>query len=308
MNRMPGSSFTGRLPPLTPAQDTLAGELEAHVRMLSESIGERHVRQPAKLAMAADHVETELRRGDGHFHRETFVADEVEVANLVLELPGRSRPAELLVIGAHYDSLPGCPAANDNGSAVAGLLALARRLRQGEFARTVRLVGFVNEEPPYFQGHLMGSRVCAKGCRARGERVAGMISLETIGYYSDQPKSQHYPWPVGYFYPDTGNFVAWVGNCQSAGLVRRCVGIFRERTRFPCEGAALPGWLPGIGWSDHWAFWQEGYPALMVTDTAPFRYRHYHRITDTWEKLDYPRMARVMEGVLEAVRVLADDP
>ncbi len=165
---------------------------------------------------------------------------------------------------------------------------------------------FVNEEPPYFQSAQMGSWVYAKACHDRDENVVAMISLETIGYYSDAPNSQHYPFPFGLLYPSTADFIAFVGNTASRALVRETVASFRRHAQFPSEGAAVPGWITGVGWSDHWAFWQEGYPALMVTDTAPFRYPHYHDSTDTPDKLDYERFARVVDGLAGVVGDLAD--
>jgi len=106
-------------------------------------------------------------------------------------------------------------------------------------------------------------------------------------------------------YPSTGDFIGFVGNLSSRGLVRRAIGVFREHAQFPSEGAALPSWVPGVGWSDHWAFWQEGYPAIMVTDTAPFRYTHYHTGGDTIDKVDFRRFARVVSGLEPVIRELA---
>jgi hypothetical protein len=151
----------------------------------------------------------------------------------------------------------------------------------------------------------MGSRLYARRCRERGENVAAMLSLETIGYYDDSPGSQQYPPPVGLFYPSEGNFIGVVGNVRSRGLVRRIVGAFRRHERFPCEGGALPAAVPGVGFSDHWSFWKEGYPAVMVTDTAMFRYPHYHSPHDTIDKIDFQRLARVVRGLDKVIDVLA---
>ena len=131
-----------------------------------------------------------------------------------------------------------------------------------------------------------------------------MLSLETIGYYEDSPGSQLYPPPFSLFYPDTGNFIAFVSNTGSRSLLQRCIGTFRETTRFPSDGLAAPSIIPGIGWSDQWSFWREGYQALMVTDTAPYRYPHYHQPTDLPDNLDYGRMARIVTGVMKVVEGL----
>jgi Zn-dependent M28 family amino/carboxypeptidase len=170
----------------------------------------------------------------------------------------------------------------------------------------VRFVAFVNEEPPFFTSGEMGSRVYARACRARNDDIVAMLSLETIGYYSDAPRSQAYPAPFGLLYPDTGNFVTFVANYRSRPLLHQVMSAFRANAQFPSEGAAAPEWIPGVGWSDHWSFWKEGYPGVMVTDTALFRYPHYHTSQDTPEKLDYPRMARVFSGLQQVMRALAE--
>jgi Zn-dependent M28 family amino/carboxypeptidase len=224
--------------------------------------------------------------------------------NIETEIRG-SRP-EIVVIGAHYDSVFGSPGANDNASGVAALLALARRFAGKPAAQTLRFVAFVNEEPPYFQTEQMGSFVYASRCKARGDRIFAMISLETIGYFSDKPGSQSYPSPgLGAFYPRTGNFIGFVGNFGSRALVRRAIGLFREQGKVPSEGAALPSFIPGVAWSDQWSFWQCGYPAIMITDTAPFRYPHYHESTDTPDKLEYDRFALVVSGMEKVIAELA---
>lgn len=131
-----------------------------------------------------------------------------------------------------------------------------------------------------------------------------MLALESLGYYSEAPKTQRYPWPVGLFYPDRGNFVGFIGNVSSRSLVREAIGSFRAKAQMPSEGAALPGWIPGVGWSDHWSFWQFNYPAIMVTDTAVYRDPNYHQPSDVPSNLSYERMALVASGLLDVVRNL----
>jgi Zn-dependent M28 family amino/carboxypeptidase len=211
-----------------------------------------------------------------------------------------------VIVGAHYDTAPGgTPGANDNASGTAAALALASRLAGARHRLPIRIVLFANEEPPYYRGRTMGSLQYAAGCRKRGEDVRAMLSLETIGFYSEEPGSQHYPPPLHLLYPDRGNFIAFVGNLASRALVRDAVQRFRTHARFPSEGAALPDALPGIGWSDHWSFWQFGYPALMVTDTALFRDPNYHERSDVVENLDFERLARVVAGLQRVIEELA---
>jgi hypothetical protein len=188
------------------------------------------------------------------------------------------------------------------------VLELARLLAGQQLARTVRFVAFVNEEAPFFQTDAMGSWVYARRSRARGEQIVAMLAIETIGFYSDVVGSQHYPFPFGLLYPHTGNFIGFVGNIASRTLVHRSLAAFRQHTPFPSEGVAAPCWMTGIGWSDHWAFWQEGYPGVMVTDTALFRYAPYHTRADTPDRVNYERMARVVAGLARVVTALADAP
>ena len=153
----------------------------------------------------------------------------------------------------------------------------------------------------------MGSRHYARRSRERGEKIVAMFSIETIGYYSDVEGSQDYPFLFKLFYPNTANFIGFVGNTSSRDLVHRSISLFRKHTAFPSEGVAAPGWIRGIGWSDQWSFWREGYPAIMVTDTALFRYGPYHTKEDTPEKVDYARTARVVVGLARVVSNLADE-
>ncbi len=302
---MPGRSHRGPLPALSPAERELAGELREHVSVLVDRIGERNVAHPSQLAAAATYVETVLGREGRAPAVQSFSADGVTCQNVELELGGRNRAAEIIVIGAHYDSAPGTPGANDNASGVAALLSLARRFAARPTARTLRFVAFVNEEPPYFHGEAMGSHRYAARCRERGEAIVAMLSLESLGYYSDERGSQQYPFPLGWLYPSTGDFVGFVGDTGSRALIRSTIGAFRERTAFPSFGAALPA-TTAAGYSDHWSFWQHGYPALMVTDTAFLRDPHYHEPTDGSAHLDYDRFARVVRGLEDVIARLAE--
>jgi Zn-dependent M28 family amino/carboxypeptidase len=224
--------------------------------------------------------------------------------NLEVSRLGRDRPAEIILLGAHYDSVRGSPGANDNASGVAALLALSARFARLQTRRTLRFVAFVNEEPPFFYTDRMGSQVYARAARGRGDDIRAMFSLETIGYYRDDIGSQRYPFPFGFFYPEQGNFIGFVSNLGSRALLKRAVAAFRGVSDFPLEHLAAPAIVPGVAWSDQLSFWRAGYPGVMVTDTALFRYPHYHRADDTPDKLDYARLARVVEGLAAMLRTL----
>jgi hypothetical protein len=307
MTAMPGARHVGPLPPASPEIEALAGELREHVVALSTTIGERRVGHEDSLARAERYlVSVAQRHGTPprlSVRLEDVGGDGSHAKNVILELPGAS--PNLVVVGAHYDSAVGAPGADDNATGVASTLELARLLSGSHFERTLRFVLFANEEPPYFQNPGMGSLAHARGCRQRGERVDAMLSLESIGYYSESPGSQRYPWPVGLFYPDRGDFVGFVGNLGSRSLVRSAIGTFRRTTPFPSEGAALPAAVPGVGWSDHWAFWESDYSAIMVTGTAVFRNPHYHEPTDAAPTVDYQKLARVTLGLRRVIEELA---
>jgi Zn-dependent M28 family amino/carboxypeptidase len=301
--RMPGRNISTAAP-LSADEIALRAELAADVQKLAGEIGERNMRRYPQLNAAADFIEASFLQAGLRPRRDTYELNGQACHNIEAEIPG-ARP-QIVVIGAHYDSVFGSPGANDNGSGVAALLALARRFAGKPAGQTLRFVAFANEEPFYFQSEQMGSFVYASRCKARGDQISAMISLETIGYFSDAPGSQTYPAPgLSAFYPSTGNFIGFVGNVRSRALVRRAIGLFRQQRKLPSEGAALPSFIPGVGWSDQWAFWQHGYPGIMITDTAPFRYPHYHAATDTPDKLDYDRFALVVSGMEKVIAELA---
>ncbi len=295
---MPGKNIS-KAAELSPAEIILREELRADVQKLAGEIGERNMDRYPQLMAAADFIEKSFATAGLQPRRDSYDLHHLACHNIETEIPGAF--PQVIIVGAHYDSVLGAPGANDNGSGLAAVLALARRFAKKQPTLTLRFVAFVNEEPPYFQTSKMGSLVYASRCKARGDRISAMISLETIGYFSDAPDSQIYPSALlGAFYPKVGNFIAFVGNISSRRLLRRGLLSFRATERLPSEGAAVPAFIPGVAWSDHWSFWQQGYPAIMITDTAPFRYPHYHALTDTPDKLNYDRFALVVSG-LESV-------
>jgi hypothetical protein len=303
MSDMPLSSHQGPLPPLTAGEEEISRALARHVAVLAGDIGERNLWRYQALCAAEEYILGAFEEQGFTVRKQEYEVDGKRSANLEVSLSGLDLPAELVIVGAHYDTVAGCPGANDNASGVAALLELARLFYGRKHRRTLRFVAFTNEEPPFFQTGKMGSSVYAKEVRKRKENVVSFLSLETIGFYSDEPGSQSYPFPFGMLYPDRGNFIGFVGNTDSRDLVRRCIESFRTHTAFPSEGIAAPAAVPGVGWSDQWSFWKAGFEGVMVTDTAPYRYAYYHDTHDTPDKLDYDRTARVTAGL---ARVIAD--
>ena len=308
MNQMPGESYSGPLPLATDELRALESELRSYVHMLAGEIGERNVFHYSQLVRAAEYIEKTFSETGYEVGRHTYEVEGQVCENLEVEVRGTERPNEIVLIGAHYDSVKGSPGANDNATGVAATLALARMFVQEPASRTLRFVAFTNEEPPFFRSRHMGSRVYAKRSRQRAENIILMLSLETIGYYSDEPGSQSYVFPLHFFYPSTGNFIAIVSNVENELFVRKLVGAFRQYVSFPSEGAALWGWLPGVGWSDHWAFWKEGFPAVMVTDTALFRDPAYHTSRDIPKNINYEHFTRVVLGLKRVIAEFAQSP
>ncbi|MHC4114761.1 MAG: M28 family peptidase [Planctomycetota bacterium] len=300
MIRMPGEKYTGPLPPLTDAQLLLREELKSDINKLASQIGERNILNFAKLDEAADFIDSSLAQAGYKVHRQSYQVQDETCYNIEAEVRGAILPEEIVIVGGHYDSFYGSPGANDNASGVAATLALARQLAGRKTARTLRFVFFANEEPPFYRTEQMGSRVYAKSCSVKGEAIIAMLCLETIGYYLDEPDSQKYPFPLSLVYPSTGDFIAFVSNFSSRHLLHKVIASFRKGSKFPSEGGAIPEAIAGISWSDHWSFGQEGYPAIMITDTAVYRYPYYHMPEDTADKIDYDRLARVVSA-LEAV-------
>jgi hypothetical protein len=304
---MPGASYTGPFAPLSYHERVIEAALRLDVHDLAGNVGVLSRATPEGLSPAAGGIERELVSAGYAVQRQRYQALGRTCDNLEAEIPGHdgARAQEIVVVGAHYDSVRGTHGADHNVSGTAALLALARAFAGAHPARTLRFVAFASEEPPYFQTPDMGSVVYARRCRERGERVVAMLSLESLGFYSDQPGSQRYPFPFGLFYPKTGDFVGFVGNTASRALVHETITAFRAGARFPSEGVAAPGFIPGVGWSDHWSFWQEGYPAVMVTDTAPFRNPDYHTSHDVPDRLSYAPLSRVVAGLERVVEALA---
>lgn len=307
MIRMPGSSHRGPLPALSADERALAERLGADVTMLAGTIGIRNRYAMANYERAAAHIEARLTASGYVPARQPSPPrmPSLTPGNIWVELRGTREPERIIIVGAHYDSYADSPGADDNGSGVAAVLALADLLKDARPAKTLRFCLFVDEEPPYFQGEEMGSLVYARGCQERGETIDAMISVETIGWYSEESGSQRYPAPLSAVYPNQGNFVGLVSDVASRRLLHEVIACFRETTAFPSEGAAMPAALPGISWSDHWAFWQTGVPALMATDTAPFRYPYYHTPEDTPDKVHPEAMARVVKGLERVLRRLS---
>lgn len=299
---LPGASFEGELPGPDPALAESAARIDGMVRTLAEEIGPRScAAQPRSLARAMTTIEG-WWAAQGYPVRRQPVDTACPTANLVASVPGTAPELRPVVVGAHYDTHRDTPGADDNASGVAALMEISRALASDRPLRTVQLVAWTTEEPPFFATRAMGSAWHA----AETGPVRAALSIETVGLYLEDRHSQHYPFPLSLFYPSTGDFVAFVADSRSRNLVDEVGRTFRQAEPFPSQGGAAPRWIRGIDWSDHRSYAANGSPALMVTDTAVFRNPAYHEAGDT--VVEPLAVARVARGLVAVVRELASSP
>jgi Peptidase family M28 len=278
--------------------------LEAHVRKLSIEVGPRDIDHIENLDQAAAYIKNEFSQTGAFVSEQLYRVQGRSYRNVIAHFGPETE--ERIIVGAHYDTAGPLPGADDNASGVAGLIELARLLNQQQLKVRVELVAFSTEEPPYFGTTGMGSSVHAESLRQQNVRVRAMFSLEMIGCFSDAPNSQYFPIDVlRAFYPSTGNYITVIGRLSDGLLVRRTKAAMRRAAPLPVYSINAPQAIPGVDFSDQRNYWHAGYGAVMITDTAFYRNRNYHTAQDTAEKLDYKRMAMVVEGVYAAVSELA---
>jgi Zn-dependent M28 family amino/carboxypeptidase len=287
-----------KVPPVSPDR------LRSHVRMLSETLHPRSIQNLKNLAAAADYVHAEFTAAGARVSDQWFEVEGERYRNVIARFGPSDGP--LLVVGAHYDSFETTPGADDNASGIAGLIELARLLAANPPQRSVELVAYTLEEPPYFLSASMGSAHHARSLRAAGREVSLMLSLEMIGWFSDAPGSQAFPIPgMQLFYSDRGDFIGIVGRFRDWAYTREVKGAMAGAGDLPVYSINTLAAIPGVDLSDHRSYWNEGYRALMITDTAFYRNPHYHQASDTHDKLDYLRMAQVVQAVFAVVRSYA---
>jgi len=279
--------------------------LKVHLRSLTVEIGERSIQRPENLKRAEEYISSFYHDIGVSVRTEPYLCRGLTVGNVVAEIKFKENPSRHFLLGAHYDSVSGTVGADDNGSAIAVQLETARYLASLKNSQnldlSVKFVSFALEEPPFFDTPYMGSRVYADNARDTGEKIDGMICLEMVGYTCQEPGCQSYPFPLMFFnYPKTGSFIGIVGNLSSRDLTKSLFSAFERNPRLPVIKLTVPlgGWLmPSIRLSDHSAFWDYGFKAVMITDSAFYRNPHYHRPSDTMEKLDYRFMAEVVQSL-----------
>jgi Zn-dependent M28 family amino/carboxypeptidase len=286
----------------------LASNAKRIVTTLAGKYPSRHGLNPDVLNAAADFVEAEFRALGYDVESQLYASDGASVRNLIVEKKGTDPAKPSLILGAHYDTVIGTPGADDNASGIAALLELARLLKNIPKVHRIRFAAFAHEEPPYFYTGLMGSRQYARRLKESGEKVLVMLCLEMLGFAGEKYE-QYYPAPLMRLlcrYPKYGNYVGLVGNIRSLGMMSIVRRAMRQHCRIGVESLTAPGFISPLYLSDHSSFWKEGFPALMVTDTAFLRNPHYHLPLDTPETLNYDFLAEAVDGVYAAVAALDD--
>ena len=273
-------------------------KLQSYVEMLSQTLPSR-LPNEISLEPTVNWIESQLQ-AYGTPQRQTYTANGESFHNIILQFGPDSK--KIVVVGAHYDSADGLSGADDNASGVAGLIELARLLSHAKLSSRVELVAYTLEEPPHFRSSKMGSYIHAKSLKESGKDVILMMSLEMIGYFSDAPNSQHYPVPfLDLIYPSKGNYIAIVANLSNQSTVRKVKTSFSQASTLPVYSINAPVFIPGIDYSDHRNYWRMGYPAVMITDTAFARNTAYHTPQDTADRLNYQKMAQVVEASYHTV-------
>jgi peptidase M28-like protein len=304
---MPGETLSSALLSLTESQKESSKRLQQHVWQIAEVIGERHYGEEKAYNNAADYIVDVFKHNELIPYEDEF-GDKLQYRNIVAEHYGTTLADEIIIIGAHYDTVWLSSGADDNASGVAVMLEIAKQLKKKQLNRTIRFVAFANEEHPYFFTDNMGSLFHAKRAHDRGDKIIAMISLEMLGYYSDEANSQNYPSPFSWLYPDKANFVAFVSDFNSRSILRKSIKYFRESKQFPSEGLTAPVLLVrDVRRSDQAAFWKYNIPAFMVTDTAAYRNYAYHTVGDVTKSLDYESMARVTTGLISMIERLTGE-
>jgi hypothetical protein len=271
--------------------------LRASVAKLCGELSPRSFRHVENLDLAADWIAQEFDRAGLEVELQDYQLRDGRFRNVIGVRRSSRGVAGARVIGAHYDAFREYPGADDNASGVAVLLELVRTLPPQDPRGDQYFVAFSTEEPPFFGSEQMGSHVFAESLVRRGVEVDLMVALDLVGYYSDRPRSQRFPLPgLSWLYPDAGDFVAVVGDLRSGHWLRQVKRQLRSAREIPVHSFRAPE-STGVNESDHLSFRRLGLPGVLVTDTAFMRYPHYHTPDDTPEKLDYERMAHLVEAL-----------
>lgn len=293
-------------------------KIKRHIEVLAVDLGERNYMQYQNLERAADYIKEEFRSYGYETEEQVYSLENRPYRNIIAtkfakpylgaQGRGKDKKDKRIIVCSHYDSAWGSPGADDNASGVAGLLELARILYKHNLNKSIRFIAFTNEEPPFFMSNDMGSFRYAQEARKKDEDIEAVLCLESLGFYSDNTKSQSYPLGLNLFYPDKGNFIGIASNLASSRLLKRIVKEFKQASNFPLQYLIAPQFFaPAISFSDNWSFWRFGYKAVMITDTAFYRNPYYHTQSDTPDKLNYEKLSSLIEVLYNVLLKLSKE-
>ena len=281
--------------------------LQDVVKKLSIDFHPRNYRNLPNLEATAAYIQQHFKAAGGTVSIQSFEVSGHTYKNVRCHFGNSEGPKT--IIGAHYDSHDQTPGADDNASGVAGLIEIAYLIGQNTPHGNFELVAYSLEEPPFFATEHMGSHYHAEAIHDAGEAVAGVIILEMIGYFTDEPGSQDYPSLLfKLIYPNKGNFIAVIGKTDQRSFTKRIKVGMKGVNNLPLRSISAPAGIPGVDFSDHRNYWKFGYDAVMITDTAFYRNKAYHEDNDTWDRLNYEKMGHVVQSVYSAITQLAEHP
>ncbi len=276
-------------------------ELESDIYYMSVRLGPRNAFSYERLQKSAEWIKKRWESQGYAVRSRKFSIQGKDYENLEIEIRGQKTPTEIVVVSAQYDTLPDSPGANNNASGVTVLLQLSNLLKNSSPDRTLRLVNFVNEEDPFFGTEWMGSFKYAENAYQKHENIKIMLSIDSIGIYKDEPGSQKLPFPFSVFYPDRGNFLAFIGDFGSRKYMIQATRGFKKGSSFLIKAGIVPKWTKGAAWSDHSSFWKFGYHGMQITDTGAFRSPYHTTKEDTIEKINFDALSRIVMGIYGSI-------
>jgi len=279
----------------------MENELRAIVSFFADSLGPRNPVHYASLTAAKNWIINRWESIGYEVNEQTFLVEGKECSNLEIVLPGSQRSSEIVILSAQYDTWPDSPGANNNASGMAVLLKLSEMLKNYQPDRTLRLVAFTTQEPPYDNTESMGSLRYAQRSKELGEDIRVILSMDAIGIYRHEPGTQKLPFPFSLFYPDRGDFLGFIANLKTRPYVVEATRGFRKGSSFPIRGGGVPSWVKGAAWSDHGSFWKFGYAGMQITDTGAYRSLSHTTSEDTIDKIDFVALARITIGMYASI-------
>ncbi|QIL40935.1 M28 family peptidase [Pedobacter sp. HDW13] len=274
--------------------------IKAHLKTLTKTPRYRSHQNIDQLNQTADYIRSVFKKYADSVYIQEYTVDQKIYKNVICSFGTQHQ--KRIIAGAHYDSCGEQEGADDNASGVTGLLELARMLKGQKLNHRIDLVAYTLEEPPYFRTEQMGSYIHAKWLKSNKIEVYGMLSLEMIGYFKTEKKSQSYPLGIlSWFYGNKGDYITVIKKFSAGKFANNFTSAFKKGNTILTKTFSGPTSLPGIDFSDHLNYWKFGYSALMITDTSFYRNKNYHQVTDTMETLDINRMAKVIDGVFKTL-------